>query len=398
VTDVNLISGEFWGSDPHEELAHLREHDPVHWDGAVWGITKHADVRYVSTHPETFSSSGGIRPDAAPVPQMLDMDDPAHRVRRRLVSTGFTPRRVAAQRERIVTLVDNILDRVVERGECDFVRDIAAWLPIEVIGEALGVAPEDYPTLLEWSDTLLTGMVGGDGKDAHLAKTAQTFSDYVAYVSRVIADRREAPLDDLISVLVHAQVEGDRLSDQALLYESLSLLVAGDETSRHVMTGGVFQLLTDRDRWEQVRRDRDLMPTTVEEMLRWVSPIKNMARTVTQEVEMRGKVLTPGEKVLLLYPSANRDKDVFEHPFTFDVARSPNDHLAFGVGPHFCLGASLARLEITVLVDRLLERLPDLELVESTEPAYRPANFVSGYEDMPVRFTPRAPLGTSRSR
>ena len=340
--DVDFLSGAFWGTDPHKELTWLRTNDPVHHDGKVWGLTRHADVKQASTMPELFSNAQGIRPDQAPVAHMIDMDDPEHLVRRKLVATGFTPRRVAQQEGRVLELTDAIIDRVCEKGECDLVRDVAAWLPIEVIGEALGVPSKDYGTLLDWSDTLLSALVRVANEET-LIKLGDAFTGYVGYVSGAIAERRETPTDDLISILVHAEVDGQRLSDEALVHESLLILIGGDETSRHVMSGGVFQLLKDREQWDRLRADRSLMPTAVEEMLRWVSPIKNMARTVTRDLTFGGKDLLQGDKVLLLYPSANRDEDVFDAPFRFDIARTPNEHVAFGHGSHFCLGNALAR-------------------------------------------------------
>ncbi len=389
---VDFVDGAFWGDDPHAGLTWCRENDPVHWDGQVWGITTHADVREVATRPELFSNAQGIRPDAGPVPSMIDKDDPEHLLRRKLVATGFTPRRVAEQESRVVEMTDGIIDRICEKGECDLVRDVAAWLPIEVIGQALGFDSRDFEKLLDWSDTLLSALVGVQDDETAL-KMVTAFEGYAGYLTGAVAERRVTPTDDLISILVHAEVDGQKLDDEALLHESLLILIGGDETSRHVMSGGIYQLLKDRDQWDRLSADRSLMGTAVEEMLRWVSPIRNMARTVMQDTELHGKQLTAGEKLLLLYPSANRDEKVFDDPFRFDIARTPNEHLAFGLGPHFCLGNALARVEVRTMVDRLLERLPDLELVEPDEPALRPANFVSGYEALPVRFTPSAPLG-----
>jgi cytochrome P450 family 142 subfamily A polypeptide 1 len=394
VREVDLVSGEFWGTDPHEELSWLRAHDPVHWDGRVWGLTRHADVKAASTQPELFSSAQGMRPDQGPVAHMIDMDDPQHFLRRKLVATGFTPRRVLEQEGRVLELTDAIIDRVCERGECDLVRDVAAWLPIEVIGQALGFAPADFPSLLDWSDAMLSGLTGV-ADEAAVQRIMASFEGYVGYVSGAIAERRATPTQDLLSVLVHAEVDGQKLSDEDLVHESLLILIGGDETSRHVMSGGAFQLLKDRDQWDRLRADRTLMPGAVEEMLRWVSPIKNMARTMTRDVAFGGKDLREGDKVLLLYPSANRDEDVFDEPFRFDITRTPNDHVAFGYGTHFCLGNALARVEIRTMVDRLLDRLPDLELVAPEEPVFRPANFISGYEQLRVTFTPTAPLGRS---
>ena len=223
------------------------------------------------------------------------------------------------------------------------------------------------------------------------------FEGYRQYALRVIAERRAEPRDDLMSLLVHAEVDGDRLDEDSLVHESLLILIGGDETTRHVISGGMYQMLVHPDQWADLIADRGLIPDAVEEMLRWVSPIKNMARTVTHDVELGGQRLAEGDKLLLLYPSANRDEDVFADPFRFDMRRRPNEHVAFGFGAHFCLGNSLARLELTTMVDRLAERLPDLRLDESVtgeaDLKPRPANFVSGYERMPVSFTPAAAVG-----
>ena len=391
--DTSIASGEFWGRNPHDELAWLRTHDPVHWDeaGGVWGVTTYADIKAVSTDPATYSSAGGIRPDSGPTPMMIDMDDPAHLRRRKLVNRGFTPRRVRDLEPRVVEVVDDLIDGFCEAGTCDFVTDFAAWLPLVMIGDALGVAPEDRPTLLHWSDDLMRGQ--GSAEEARVLAMLAAFDGYTGYIGGVIEDRRACPRDDLMSVLVEAEVDGDRLDDGEVTFESLLILIGGDETTRHVISGGLYQLLADRSRWERLRADRTLVPTAVEESLRWVSPIKNMARTAARDATLGGKDIKEGDKLLLLYPSANRDEAVFADPMTFDITRSPNEHVAFGFGPHFCLGASLARLELRVAFERLADRLPDLALVDDAEPAFRPANFVSGYESMPVAFTPAPRMG-----
>ena len=389
--DIDLVSGDFWGRNPHPELAWLREHDPVYFDepNGIWGITKYQHLKEISTNPADFSSAGGIRPETGPIAMMIDMDDPAHVRRRKLVNRGFTANRVKEQESFILGIADELIDNVAERGRCDFVADLAAWLPLIIIGNAMGFTREAYPELLKWSDDLVRSL--GSSDPVAIAAQADAFVGYTSYVAQVVADRRENPRDDVISTLVHAEVDGDRLDDDSLLHETLLLLIGGDETTRHVMTGGLYQLLTHPEQWRQLRADRSLLPTAVDEMLRWVSPIKNMARTVTRDLEFHGKQLKQGQKVLLLYPSANRDSDVFDDPFRFDITRSPNEHVAFGFATHFCLGNSLARLELHALFDRLLDRLPDLHLVGDAEPAHRPANFVSGYERMDVAFTP-APL------
>lgn len=386
--EIDLVSGEWWGRDPHDELAWLRANDPVHYDerNGVWGITKYDDVRWASTHAPTFSNASGIRPTSGAIPMMIDMDEPEHWQRRKLVNRGFTPQRIREQEPVVRSVADRLIDRICERGECDFVWDVAAWLPLIMIGDALGFGEADHPTLLKWSDDLLKAQGNADPELMNAA--AEAAFGYSAYIAEIIADRRENPRDDLVSLLVHAEIDGDRLSEDALHYETLLILIGGDETTRHVISGGLYQMLVNRQHWEDVRADRSLLPAAVEEMLRWVTPIKNMARTITADVELRGRTLRAGDQALLLYPSANRDEDHFSDPMRFDIRRSPNDHLAFGVGTHFCLGQALARLELTVLFDRLLDRLGDIELVDDTEPAFRPANFVSGYESMPVRFTP----------
>jgi cytochrome P450 family 142 subfamily A polypeptide 1 len=288
-------------------------------------------------------------------------------------------------------VVDGLVDAVCEDGECDFVTDIAAWLPLVMIGDALGVAPEDHPTLLQWSDDLMRGQGAAD-ETLVLAMMA-AFEGYTSYIDGVIEDREACPRDDLMSVLVHAEVDGDKLDKDEVVHESLLILIGGDETTRHVISGGLYQLLADRPQWERLRADRSGVPAAVEESLRWVTPIKNMARTATRDVELRGKQIREGDTLLLLYPSANRDEDQFPDPFRFDATRSPNEHVAFGFGPHFCLGAALARLELEVAFNTLLDRLPDVHLIDPEEPPHRPANFISGYESMRVGFAPTKPLG-----
>ena len=390
--DIAIASGEFWGRNPQRELAWLRKHDPVHWDeaGGVWGVARYDDLKSVEGQPQVFSNTGGIRPDTGPTGMMIDLDDPDHLRRRRLVYKGFTPGRVRAQEPRVLEVVDSLIDGICERGEMDFVREFAAWLPLVMIGDALGVAPEDHPTLLKWSDDLMRGQ--GTTDEHLLNEMMAAFAGYSEFATSAIEERRGCPRDDLMSILVNSEIEGDTLADDEILAESLLILIGGDETTRHVITGGLYQLLANRAQWELLLGDRSLVPSAVEESLRWVSPIKNMARTATRDVELQGKQIQAGQKLLMLYPSANRDEDHFKDPQTFDVTRSPNDHVAFGFGPHFCLGAPLARLEIKIAFERLLERLPDLHLVDDEEPEHRPASFVSGYESMRVAFTPSSPV------
>ena len=386
--DLSITSGAFWGRNPHAELEWIRHHDPVYFDAdaGVWGISRYDHIKEIESDPATFSNAGGIRPETGPIPMMIDMDDPEHRMRRKLVARGFTPNRVREQEPAIHTLVHDLIDEVCERGECDFVWDLAAWIPLIMIGDALGVEPEDRAALMRWSDDLLRGL-GTEDLELLIA-AGEAFNGYNDYAQRVIEDRRGCPRDDLMSILVHAEVDGDRLDDDSILHESLLILIGGDETTRHVMSGGAYQLMRHPDQWQRLLADRALVIPAVEEMLRWVTPIKNMARTATKTVDFHGKEVQAGQKLLMLYPSANRDEDQFADPHTFDIERAPNEHVAFGFGTHFCLGSSLARLELRALFNVLLDRLPDIHMVDPAEPAHRAANFVSGYEGMKVAFTP----------
>jgi cytochrome P450 family 142 subfamily A polypeptide 1 len=393
---IGLTDGTFYGGDPFPAFAWMRANAPAYFDesSGVWGITRYADIKEISKDPDTFSNAGGIRPDSDALPMMIDTDAPEHVRRRRLVSEGFTPGRIREAEEGIRVICDAIIDRVCEAGSADFVRDIAAPLPMIVIGNMLGVAPEDRDDLLRWSDDMLKSL--GSPDPGAMDKAALAAMEYAEYITAVAAQRRrDSQSGDLIGTLVHAEIEGDRLDESSIIYESLLILIGGDETTRHVISGGMYELLRHPEQLALLAGDRTRMQGAVEEMLRWVSPIKNMARKMTRDVEFQGQTLHEGEKLLLLYPSGNRDEEVFDHPEEFDITRSPNDHMAFGFGSHFCLGNRLARMELSVMFDRLLERLPDLALSDPGEPPKRAANFVSGYETMPVVFTPTAPVGAT---
>lgn len=381
---VRLTDGRFWASEPHEALAWMRAHAPVYRDDAgVWGIARYEDVLAVSRDPGTFSSRGGIRPDAPPMAHMIDLDDPEHKRRRNLVNRGFTRMRVAAREPRIREIAVGLIERAKTLGEFDFVMDLAAWLPLIVIGDMLGVERDAYPDLLRWSDDLVRGT--GPASPEALEQATRSFVEYQTYQRRVIADRRaRGPEPDLVSILVHAEIDGERLTDEQILEESLLILIGGDETTRHVITGGMYELFRHPDARAALAADPARIPVAVEEMLRWVTPIKNMARTATRDVTLRGETIAAGEKVLLLYPSANRDEAVFPDPDRFDIGRAPNEHLAFGHGAHFCLGASLARLELRVFFEELLARLPRLRLLGDEPPPRRVSNFISGFEEMRV--------------
>ena len=390
---IHMLDGLFWANDPHPHLTWMRKEAPVFWDEAsqLWGITKHADVQDISKNPKVFGNSDGMRPDSPPLPSMINMDDPEHRQRRGLVNKGFTPRRIADHEDKVreicSDLVERALVKVRKEGSCDFVRDVAAPLPMIMIGDMLGVEPDDRDMLLRWSDDMVTG-TSFTAPPEVLERAAISFAEFQEFNQKTVEDRRSRPeQDDLISILVHSRLNGEGLDAEALLHETLLILVGGDETTRHVLTGGMHQLLLHPEQRTLLAEDPTRIPLAVEEMLRWVTPIKNMARTAMEDTELRGETIRKGEKVLLLYPSANRDEEVFDDPFSFDVTRDPNDHLAFGgYGAHFCLGASLARLEIRVMFEEVLRRTPAMQLVPDTELPWRNSNFITGIEHMPIEL------------
>lgn len=379
--DVGLLEGAFYANDPHPVYDGLRATTPVFRDDTcgLWGLASYEAVAHASRHPELFSSAGGSRPLTGPLPHMIDMDDPQHHLRRSLVSKGFTPRRIAGLEAQVSRIVGDVLD---DFDGGDFIAGVAALVPLYVIADLLGIPPEDRHQLLVWSEDMLAGQ--GDRSPETLQRTFAAITAYRAYAADLIAQRRAEPNDDLISVLAHATVDGVAMTDEEVLGETLLVLIGGDETTRHVIGGGVEQLLHHRQHWELLSRDPQRIPVAVEEMLRWVSPIKNMCRTLTEDVEIGGATIPAGDQALLLYESANRDPAVFREPHVFDPERTPNEHLAFGLGRHFCMGSSLARLETRVLLEQLLVRFPTLDLA-STDPLSRRANaFISGFEQLPV--------------
>jgi len=391
--DVDLTDGSFFADGGARSCYRwMRANEPVFRDrNGLAAAASYQAVLDAERRPEVFSNTGGIRPDQPAMPYMIDMDDPGHLLRRKLVNAGFTRKRLADRTASIATLCDSLIDAVCERGECDFVRDVAAPLPMAVIGDMLGVLPAERAMLLKWSDDLVCGLNSMADKSA-LTALMDAFAGYQAFAMHTIALRRSEPSHDLFSILANAEVDGQRMSDDEIVFETLLILIGGDETTRHTLSGGVEQLLRHPDQWGRLRAEPSLVPGAVEEMLRWTSPVKNMARTVLSDIEFHGTRLRAGEKMLLLFESANFDESVFGDPEEFRIDRNPNSHLAFGFGTHFCLGNQLARLELTTMLRALLARLPDLRLASDAPLPLRPANFVSGLEAMPVVFTPSAPL------
>ncbi|WIM90093.1 cytochrome P450 [Candidatus Mycobacterium wuenschmannii] len=390
--NIDLTDGAFYADRPRAAYAWMRDHEPVFRDrNGLAAVSTYAAVVEAERNPALFSNAGGIRPDQPGSPMMIDMDDPAHLKRRKLVNAGFTRKRVQDLAESIDTLCDTLIDAVCEKGECDFVRDIAAPLPMAVIGDMLGVRPEQREMFLKWSDDLVTGLSSRVSEQT-AAHMVQTFADYSEFTRATLAQRRLDPGEDLISVLVNAEVDGGRLDDDEIVMETLLILIGGDETTRHTLSGGTEQLLRHPEHQRALGDDLDLVPQAVEEMLRWTSPVKNMCRLLTEDTTFHDASLRAGEKVMLLFESANFDESVFDAPEEFDPWRFPNNHIAFGFGSHFCLGNQLARLELSTMLRKLLARLPDLRLADASALPLRPANFVSGLEQMPVVFTPSAPV------
>jgi len=390
--DVDLADGRFYAdrAAAHEAYRWMRANEPVFRDrNGQAAVTTYQSVLDAERNAELFSNAGGIRPDQPGMPYMIDMDDPAHLVRRKLVNAGFTRKRVMDKVPSIGRLVDALIDNVCEKGEADFVRDLAAPLPMAVIGDMLGVVPEEREMLLDWSDELVSGL-SSHLDESSIQKLMETFAAYTAFTMDVIKDRRANPTDDLFSVFINSEVEGQRLSDDEIVMETLLILIGGDETTRHTLSGGTEQLMRNRDQWDRLVADPSLMPGAIEEMLRWTSPIKNMCRTLTADTVFYGTELKKDEKVMLMFESANFDGDQFANPDEFHIDRNPNSHLAFGFGTHFCMGNQLARLELRLMTERLLQRLPDLRLADGAQIPLRAANFVSGPESMPVVFTPTA--------
>jgi cholest-4-en-3-one 26-monooxygenase len=388
---------------PHAWLAHLRRHDPVHWQDepggpGFWAVTRYEDCVTVNRDYERFSSAArGTMPFEMPESDieqqglmMLNMDPPLHTRYRRLVNKGFTPRMVRDLEESIHRSTDAIIDQVAEKGGADFVTDISAELPLQVIAELLGVPQDDRHRMFEWSNN----MVGNEDPEyqgqAEAALTAAM--ELYAYASELYGKKRLDPHADLMSVLTTVEVDGEQLSELELELFFLLLTVAGNETTRNLMSGAMHAFFQHPDQWQRLLDDRSLLPTAVDEMLRFVTPVMNFRRTAMSDVILSDTKITEGDKVVFFHASANRDESVFDDPDTFDVGRDPNPHIAFGGGgPHFCLGANLARMEIRVMFEHLLDRLADIR--QDGDEQHLQSQFINGVKHLPVAFTPTVRVG-----
>jgi len=385
---------------PHALFRQLRYEAPVYWneepeedEPGFWALTKYDDIVAVSKNPQLFSSAMGghqisyppglefNRATAAIVGNMIGMDPPEHNAYRRLVSPSFSASAVRKMEPTVREIVTRILDRVVPGGECEFVAEVAAELPLVVLCELLGVPQEDRRLLFGWTERLTDF---GNTPDDQVAAFAELF----AYGQALAERRRREPAGDLMSLMANVEMDGQRIDQQLLDGFFLLLVIAGNETTRNTISGGLLALIEHPDQYQLLREQPALIPTAVEEMLRWVTPVIHFRRTATTDAEIRGQTIRRGDKVVMWYPSANRDEDMFERPDVFDVRRKPNEHLAFGEGQHFCLGAWLARLELRVMFEELLRR-PTLEL--AGRPRRMRSYFLSGFTSMPVRFAPEQP-------
>jgi cholest-4-en-3-one 26-monooxygenase len=389
------------GGPPYDLFKHLRAESPVYWndmpgDVGVWAITRYKDVFDVSLDQKTFSSAraGAIlrtmRDDEYEVQKglLINMDPPFHTKNRRLVSAGFAGKVIRNLEENVRKVTTDILDEVTPLGACDFVDRVSCELPLQVIVEMVGVPQADRRKVLDWTNTMIAfdDPEYGEGP----AKGQMAAAELFMYANELAEDREKNPRGDVVSLLMQAEVDGERLSRADFSAFFLLLLVAGNETTRNLISGGLLALIEHPEQRARLMADRSLLPSAIEEMLRWVSPVNVFRRTATRDVELGGQTIREGDKVALFYPSANRDDSVFREPDRFDIARSPNDHLAFGIGPHFCLGANLARLEIRVMFEEILRRMPDVEL--DGKPERLRSYFINGIKRMPVKFTPSAPI------
>ncbi|MBW2240936.1 MAG: cytochrome P450 [Deltaproteobacteria bacterium] len=374
---------DWYLDDPHSAFRELRASDPVHWHeaGGFWCVTRHADIQYVSRHPRLFSSARGTQLfEASPsrrgkllgragreaAPAIIRMDPPAHNVHRKLVIGEFTTQRVAKMEPWIRNVARQCLDSIDPADPIDLVDRIAVPLPMQVIAE------------------LLVELGGGE----MVAANVQAMGEFVAYLGDVIAERRREPQDDLVSHLLASEIEGRRLTDTEMAMFCVTLLVAGNETTRNLISGGALALAQHPDQRDALVTDPSLIPNAVEEMLRWVSPVRSFIRHANQDTELRGRKIQQGEYVALFYASANRDEEVFgDDAEAFDIRRpDARRHIAFGFGEHLCLGAPLARLEARVMFEELLARWPRFEPTAPATPLR--SSLMQGIQHLPVTLAP----------
>ncbi|TDB93530.1 cytochrome P450 [Actinomadura sp. 7K534] len=389
----------------HESLALLRRESPVHYVDApdynpFWAVTKHEDVLEVERNHELFLNAP--RPLLATkeldrlnreraeqgiaLRTLIHMDDPDHRVIRAIGADWFRPRAMRAMEPRVKELAKRYVDRMVDLGgECDFAREVAVHFPLYVILSLLGLPESDFDRMLKLTQELF----GGDDEEyqrgASDEEKIQVLLDFFAYFQELTEARRKNPTDDLASAIANARVNGEPLNDFDTASYYVIVATAGHDTTSATISGGLQALIENPDQLDRLREKPELMPFAVDEMIRWVTPVKEFMRTAVRDCELRGVEIREGDALLLSYPSANRDEDVFDDPFRFDVGRDPNKHLAFGFGVHYCLGAALARIEVRAFFEELLPRLGSIELAGTPESTA--TTFVGGLKRLPIRYS-----------
>jgi cytochrome P450 len=388
----------------HEGLARLRRTSPVHRVEApgyrpFWAVTRHADVMEVERQPERFLN--GPRSVLVPAPMerwiaehgrdfhtLESMDGAEHRDKRAIGADWFGPRAIRRMQERVDALARRYVDRMLELGgSCDFVTDVAAHYPLDAILSLLGLPESDFPLLLDLTRQLFGAADAEVGRGRSAGDFTAVQRELFDYFNAVTAARRAHPTDDLASAIANASVDGGPLSEFDAASYYVLIATAGHDTTTATIAGGLRALLEHPDQLARLREDPGLLPSAVDEMVRWVTPIKCFLRTATENYVLRGVTIREGDAVLLSYPSANRDEDVFEEPFTFDIGRSPNRHLAFGFGVHYCLGAVLAKMETRAFFAELLPRLESVEL--AGEPELAATNFIGGLKHLPISYALR---------
>ena len=382
---------------PHETFRALRADDPVsHHDHPAskrgyWVVARHTDVQRVSRDSSTFSNAPHpflqeeIAPDddAGMSELLISQDPPVHTKLRKLINKGFTPRRVAELEDRVRDRVDRIVGALAKENECDLVNDIALWLPLHVIADLVGVPEDDREQVFRWTE-----LTFGFDETVTPQESIDAATAMFAYADGLCEQRRAEPRDDLLSVLLTAEIDGESLTQLQIDLFFMLLQNAGSETTRNLITTGMLVLLQHPEQLERLRADLSLVPVAVEELLRFVSPVMQFTRRATKDTEIAGQQIEAGDCVVLVYPSANRDEGAFDDPDVLDVTRHPNDHVAFGAGgPHFCLGANLARFEARIMLEALLTRFEGLAVAEPVESLPRVhSNLIDGYARVPIRW------------
>jgi cytochrome P450 family 142 subfamily A polypeptide 1 len=388
--DLDLLDGEGYLTGTYERYAWFREHEPVAWDpvNELWGIFRYDDVAEIETRDDVFVSSdqhkGGYRPNIPADPAIIGLDNPVHTARRKLVSRKFTPRAVAQREDQIRGIVTELLDAALANGRVELVGELASVLPARMIGWLLGFPDDEWPKLRDWSERSIL-MGGGpryfnqDGFDAAM--------EFIAAAQELYAEKQRCPADDVMTTWTTAEVDGVPLTPRDVASDCLLLLDGGAETTRTVIARAILALIEHPSQWELLRAGADLAVAT-EEFIRFVSPLHNMCRVANRDYEIGGVTIKAGQQVVLLYSSANRDPAHFRDPEDFDIRRTPNTHLAFGLGTHFCLGAGLARLEIKVFFEEFVRRVRDVSLAPGHEIIEMPNAFVYGLREATIDLTP----------